>query len=67
MIFFSLFGKPSHSLKLLALSIFNTSNVLQLRLTNLNYKSTGKFGAVIASIPLPLFAALYCVLFAYTG
>ncbi|RCV41378.1 hypothetical protein SEVIR_9G129800v4 [Setaria viridis] len=26
----------------------------------------GKFGAVLASIPLSLFAALYCVLFAYT-
>ena len=28
---------------------------------------TGKFGAVLASIPLPIFAALYCVLFAYVG
>ncbi|KAK3149655.1 hypothetical protein QOZ80_3AG0220490 [Eleusine coracana subsp. coracana] len=27
----------------------------------------GKFGAVLASIPLPLFSALYCVLFAYTA
>ncbi|CAF2216469.1 unnamed protein product [Brassica rapa subsp. trilocularis] len=27
----------------------------------------GKFGAVLASIPLPIFAALYCVLFAYVG
>lgn len=25
----------------------------------------GKFGAVLASVPLPLMAALYCVLFAY--
>lgn len=28
---------------------------------------TGKFGAVLASIPLPIVAALYCVLFAYVG
>ena len=28
---------------------------------------TGKFGAVLASVPLPIMAALYCVLFAYVG
>ncbi|KAJ8768985.1 hypothetical protein K2173_023980 [Erythroxylum novogranatense] len=27
----------------------------------------GKFGAVVASIPLPIFAAIYCVLFAYVA
>lgn len=27
----------------------------------------GKFGAVVASIPIPVAAALYCVLFAYVG
>ncbi|GMY24600.1 nucleobase-ascorbate transporter 6 [Fagus crenata] len=27
----------------------------------------GKFGAVFASIPAPIFAALYCLLFAYVG
>jgi xanthine/uracil permease len=27
----------------------------------------GKFGAILASIPLPIVAALYCVLFAYVG
>ncbi|OWM65377.1 hypothetical protein CDL15_Pgr008967 [Punica granatum] len=27
----------------------------------------GKFGAVFASIPTPIFAALYCVFFAYVG
>ncbi|GJN23657.1 hypothetical protein PR202_gb11323 [Eleusine coracana subsp. coracana] len=36
--------------------------------TGLNcYNSTGKFGALLASVPLPLFSALYCVLFAYTA
>jgi xanthine/uracil permease len=28
---------------------------------------SGKFGAVIAAIPLPIIAAVYCVLFAYVG
>ncbi|VAH95456.1 unnamed protein product [Triticum turgidum subsp. durum] len=27
----------------------------------------GKFGAILASIPLPIFSALYCVLFAYSA
>uniref|UniRef100_A0ACD5YQH1 Uncharacterized protein n=1 Tax=Avena sativa TaxID=4498 RepID=A0ACD5YQH1_AVESA len=27
----------------------------------------GKFGAVFASIPAPIFAALYCIFFAYVG
>ena len=27
----------------------------------------GKFGAVLASIPPPIFAALYCLFFAYVG
>ena len=27
----------------------------------------GKFGAVLASIPLPIIAAIYCVLYAYVG
>ncbi|KAG1366934.1 Nucleobase-ascorbate transporter LPE1 [Cocos nucifera] len=27
----------------------------------------GKFGALLASIPLPIVAALYCILFAYAG
>lgn len=29
--------------------------------------SAGKFGAVFASIPFPIFAALYCVLFGLVG
>lgn len=28
---------------------------------------TGKFGAILASIPIPIFAAVYCVLYAYVG
>ncbi|CAA6657543.1 unnamed protein product [Spirodela intermedia] len=27
----------------------------------------GKFGAILASIPLPIFAGLYCILFPYVG
>lgn len=29
--------------------------------------SAGKFGAVFASIPAPIIAALYCLFFAYVG
>lgn len=32
-----------------------------------NYAISGKFGAVFASIPFPIFAALYCVLFGLIG
>jgi len=28
---------------------------------------SGKFGAVLASIPLSIIAAIYCILFAYVG
>lgn len=34
---------------------------------SLSISFTGKFGAVLASIPLPIVAALYCVLYAYVG
>lgn len=37
--------------------IFKCSSVIDL----------GKFGAVFASIPAPIVAALYCLLFAYVG
>jgi hypothetical protein len=39
-------------------SFFLSSNVVPI---------AGKFGAVFASIPLPIFAALYCIFFAYVG
>jgi len=29
--------------------------------------SSGKFGAFFASIPFPIFAAMYCVLFGLVG
>jgi len=29
--------------------------------------SSGKFGALFASIPFPMFAAVYCVLFGIVG
>ena len=32
-----------------------------------NFYMAGKFGAVFASIPFPIFAALYCVLFGLVG
>jgi len=32
-----------------------------------HFDHPGKFGAVFASIPAPIFAALYCIFFAYAG
>jgi hypothetical protein len=32
-----------------------------------HYIYVGKFGAVFASIPAPIVAALYCLFFAYVG
>lgn len=34
---------------------------------NNNLSISGKFGAFFASIPLPIFAAAYCVLYAIVG
>jgi nucleobase transporter 1/2 len=31
------------------------------------FSYAGKFGAVIASIPAPIVAALYCLFFSYVG
>jgi nucleobase transporter 1/2 len=61
MIFFSIFGNPLFSPsvtkgkkdKILA-------EVVKLILA-------GKFGAFSASIPLPIFAAIYCILFGIVG
>lgn len=33
----------------------------------IHYVNAGKFGAVFASIPAPIIAALYCLFFAYVG
>jgi len=45
------------------ISLFNLMNGLNFVLNS----CPGKFGAILASIPLPIVAALYCVLFAYMG
>ncbi|CAO2170787.1 unnamed protein product [Urochloa humidicola] len=52
---------------LLALTRVGSRRVIKISaLFMLFFSLFGKFGAVLASIPLPLFSALYCVLFAYS-
>ncbi|KAJ1294555.1 hypothetical protein BS78_01G154000 [Paspalum vaginatum] len=53
---------------LLALTRVGSRRVIKISaLFMIFFSLFGKFGAVLASIPLPLFSALYCVLFAYTA
>lgn len=50
---------------LLALTRVGSRRVIQISAVFMLFFSVlGKFGAVLASIPLPIFGALYCVLFA---
>lgn len=51
---------------LLGLTRVGSRRVVQISAVFMLFFSVlGKFGAVLASIPLPIFGALYCVLFAY--
>lgn len=51
---------------LLALTRVGSRRVVQISAVFMLFFSVlGKFGAVVASIPLPIFGALYCLLFAY--
>ncbi|ONK59818.1 uncharacterized protein A4U43_C08F11130 [Asparagus officinalis] len=53
---------------LLGLTRVGSRRVIQISAGFMIFFSVlGKFGALFASIPLPIFAALYCVLFAYTA
>ncbi|KAJ4756876.1 Xanthine/uracil permease family protein [Rhynchospora pubera] len=53
---------------LLALTRVGSRRVVQIAAGFMIFFSVlGKFGAVFASIPLPIFAALYCIFFAYVG
>ncbi|URD92834.1 Permease family [Musa troglodytarum] len=53
---------------LLALTRVGSRRVVQISAGFMIFFSIlGKFGAVFASIPAPIFAALYCLLFAYVG
>lgn len=66
MIFFSIFGLFlfDHELHyLLRISL----EVIFSCLSVLPWRHSGKFGALFASIPLPIFAAIYCVLFGIVG
>ncbi|PON65828.1 Nucleobase-ascorbate transporter [Parasponia andersonii] len=53
---------------LLGLTRVGSRRVVQISaLFMIFFSILGKFGAVLASIPLPIVAALYCVLFAYVA
>ncbi|THU57672.1 hypothetical protein C4D60_Mb03t05980 [Musa balbisiana] len=53
---------------LLALTRIGSRRVVQISAGFMIFFSIlGKFGAVFASIPAPIFAALYCLFFAYVG
>ncbi|GAB4853419.1 N alpha-acetyl-transferase [Ancistrocladus abbreviatus] len=53
---------------LLAVNRVGSRRVIQVSAGFMLFFSVlGKFGAVLASIPLPIFAAVYCVLFAYVA
>ncbi|KAI0504553.1 hypothetical protein KFK09_015505 [Dendrobium nobile] len=53
---------------LLALTRVGSRRVVQISAGFMIFFSIlGKFGAVFASIPAPIFAALYCLFFAYVG
>lgn len=53
---------------LLALTRVGSRRVVQISAGFMIFFSIlGKFGAVFASIPAPIFAALYCIFFAYVG
>ncbi|THU66283.1 hypothetical protein C4D60_Mb05t12520 [Musa balbisiana] len=53
---------------LLALTRVGSRRVVQISaLFMIFFSILGKFGAIFASIPAPIFAALYCLFFAYVG
>ncbi|KAG8097860.1 hypothetical protein GUJ93_ZPchr0013g37067 [Zizania palustris] len=58
----------SENAGLLALTRIGSRRVIKISaLFMIFFSLFGKFGAIIASIPLPIFSALYCVLFAYSA
>nr|CAB3486481.1 unnamed protein product [Digitaria exilis]CAB3503634.1 unnamed protein product [Digitaria exilis]CAB3503641.1 unnamed protein product [Digitaria exilis] len=70
----SFFGTASgtsvlaENIGLLALTRAGSRRVVQISAGFMIFFSVlGKFGALFASIPLPIFAAMYCVFFAYVG
>ncbi|WOH05248.1 hypothetical protein DCAR_0624662 [Daucus carota subsp. sativus] len=61
---------PSKGIGILLSGLFGTGNESSVSIENaglLALTRVGKFGAVFASIPSPIFAALYCLFFAYVG
>ncbi|KAL0325649.1 UNVERIFIED_CONTAM: Nucleobase-ascorbate transporter 3, partial [Sesamum radiatum] len=67
MIFFSIFGSSTCPLYILylsgALAGYDSRRVFLCKFTLKISCFAGKFGAFFASIPLPIFAAIYCILY----
>jgi len=70
----SFFGTASgtsvlaENIGLLALTRVGSRRVVQISAGFMIFFSVlGKFGAIFASIPLPIFAGMYCIFFAYVG
>uniref|UniRef100_A0A0E0D4V8 Uncharacterized protein n=1 Tax=Oryza meridionalis TaxID=40149 RepID=A0A0E0D4V8_9ORYZ len=64
----ALYCLRSENAGLLALTRVGSRRVIKISaLFMIFFSLFGKFGAIIASIPLPIFSALYCVLFAYSA
>uniref|UniRef100_A0A9I9E2V2 Uncharacterized protein n=1 Tax=Cucumis melo TaxID=3656 RepID=A0A9I9E2V2_CUCME len=60
------FKKCRENAGLLALTRVGSRRVIQISAGFMIFFSVfGKFGALFASIPLPIIAALYCVFFGY--
>nr|AAC19401.1 permease 1 [Mesembryanthemum crystallinum] len=67
-LFGAITGATASNAGLLGLNQVGSRRVAQLSAVFMLFFSVlGKFGALLASIPLPIFAALYCVLFAYAA
>ncbi|CAN0914393.1 Nucleobase-ascorbate transporter 1 [Linum grandiflorum] len=65
MIFFSTLGPLSFHMTIFILK--QHSSISSVRVLIAYFSFAGKFGAVFASIPFPIFAAMYCVLFGLVG
>ncbi|CAN4112085.1 unnamed protein product [Withania somnifera] len=60
-----LWGNHHENIGLLAMTRIGSRRVIQISAVFMLFFSVlGKFGAILASIPLPIIGALYCVLFA---
>lgn len=66
MIFFSVLGNLLYWL-LLDIAMQFSVSLMWWSVDGICFAKPGKFGALFASIPLPIFAGMYCLFFAYVG